>query len=562
MQNRQRNIIFTVVAILLVGLVLYFLFAGNESNSSSSNNSKPSIISNDWEEYYEPSSKAPYSLGFFYSELTQYLKVKNKVALIKNKKQWNNAILNDTNKTFLFIGKQFGLVQGEMDSLLLKVSNGSDLIIFAEEFKWENQMKLLGSYVPSYQYQKSVKVYSSKDTFEFHHVYQGDTLPRIWDLYSNFDEDHVGSLKVIYSARNYPLAVSKKHGKGQIVMSHSPYLLQNFHLIDKDGFRFAKDLIGRIDPKKSVQILDIARSNEFGYDYFEDGNGEKDESYWQFLLQQKTLLMALLLALGGILLLLIFRSKRIELLVPYIPKKKNRSLSFLETISSLYLQKNNPKAILQIQKKNFYNTIQKHFYIDLIKDNNELHIESLAHKTKIPVADVKLLIALLEETNYLKIDDEYVIDVAKKQRNFYVQSKIIKQELDAQIWTKEIKIYRNVWLAGLLVLLGLFFVVFGFGMLVNSRGIGVAFWPLGIFTFYLGLIYLNKEIYHFTKESVTYNGLFVRPKTILWSQLQNLEFDKNFIQIKSVNRVEILVQTQLLNSTQLFLIQKMLEKYK
>jgi len=150
--------------------------------------------------------------------------------------------------------------------------------------------------------------------------------------------------------------------------------------------------------------------------------GKKDDSYLKFILENPYLRTALILLILGVILYVIFRSKRKRPTVPVIQEQKAMTLAFAETITSIYFAKRSPYGLLQVQRKNFYATIQRHYFLDLNRREGDRELRMLAEKSNRSLEEIQNMVGLLETKEVTKVDDQTITEVAQKQRAFYKEA--------------------------------------------------------------------------------------------------------------------------------------------
>lgn len=224
------------------------------------------------------------------------------------------------------------------------------------------------------------------------------------------------------------------------------------------------------------------------------------------------------------------------------------SLAFAETITSIYLAKQHPLGILQVQRKNFYDAVNKHFFIDISRreEDREREIRSLVEKSALPESEIRDLLFLFEPTAKSVINDQYIVEVAKKQRAFYLQTGMISFKMLERIENQSFAIQRNLWISYLLVLSGIFVVLLGFYYLVSAIGIGIVLWPLGALILALGIRRLTIPLVRFELETVTYHPVFGRKKEFLIKELLHVSRISNGIQLQfTENRIITITNLEL-----------------
>jgi hypothetical protein len=190
-------------------------------------------------------------------------------------------------------------------------------------------------------------------------------------------------------------------------------------LLKKDGALHAKFILQAFPKDQNAYWLDFAQltrsKEEPNYDDFSDDKKDRDESYLQFLFSNANLRIGMLLAFLGCILFLIFRSKRQRPVIPLKQKARNTSVEFSRTVASIFLSRQNPHGLLQLQKKNFYDLIVRYFFIDLNDTNSVRAIESLSQKANVPVDEIQKLLQLLETKVKINVDEAYLFDVNRRK---------------------------------------------------------------------------------------------------------------------------------------------------
>jgi hypothetical protein len=251
----------------------------------------------------------------------------------------------------------------------------------------------------------------------------------------------------------------------------------------------------------------------------EGKDSKKDDSLLQLFFKNPSLLWAMLTAIFGFILFIIFRAKRMRPLVPLIPPKRNMTTAFADTITSIYYQNHSPYGILKVQRKNFYHAIHKHFYIDLTRRNEDREIRILAEKSNVSIESLKELLALIETTESYNVDERYIANVATQQREFYLKTGIISNFILNRIEKKDRIFNRIIWLPMLLILFGIMMILVGFYYLTQSIGMGVILWPIGISWITIAVLQLKKPLVEITNEQLILYPIFGKKKTYNWEDL-------------------------------------------
>ncbi|MFK7784549.1 MAG: DUF4350 domain-containing protein [Crocinitomicaceae bacterium] len=505
-RNTQIGV-FVGTVIFMVLLVWIFSSGGGETTKSGKK-SRPTFVSSDWQQEYQLDDKNPLGL-YLFARLTQaHLDKNHDLKMINTSRELDSLHRADsTQKTYMFVGKYFGMDIDELDSVLQDVRRGSRLFISFENLYDEHYFQLFDSVDFSFDYDEQINVYADGKPHNMINLYQKDTVARKWRAFSNYG--FRGRSKELSSFMEMPNFLKVEYGNGYLYVHSTPNLFFNYQIKRKPGYRYSAFVLNNLPKDQDVHFLEYARlpDDDGDYDIEDTGDSEmekQDDSLLQFIFNEPNLLIALLLCILGLILFVIFRSKRTRPVVPFIPKKKNMTMAFAETITSIYLSKRNPYGLLQVQRKNFYDTIHRYFFVDLKNRNGDREIRILSEKSNTPIEEIKALINKYETKKAASVSEEFVANLAKQRHAFYRRVGIISDKLVERMQTREMVFKRAMWLPALMILVGVFIVLVGIYFLTASVGIGIVLWPLGMILTTLGILRLSKPYLTVTKQHLTY----------------------------------------------------------
>jgi hypothetical protein len=182
-----------------------------------------------------------------------------------------------------------------------------------------------------------------------------------------------------------------------------------------------------------------------------------------------------------------------------------------------------------VQRKNFYNTILKHFFVDLSRRDGDKEIRVLSEKSNVPFDELQEFIALLENKRANEVTQKYITEVAVKQRDFYLKTGVISNNLQLKIGRYEKRYTRALWIAGFFILIGIFAVLFSFKVLAEAKGLGILLWPLGIVFIAVGIAYLKKPIVVISSGQISFYGLFGKAKTFQVDEVLSVKISGGLI---------------------------------
>ena len=562
--NKQTKIGLVVFILIFVTVIVWLL---GDSALPSKNLRNP-YVSENWDVQFKSNDKDPYGLFLFDQLLRAHVDTNKTIQPITDWIQLDSILSKKKNVTMLFVGNRFGLQNREIDTILNRVKEGSDLFISYNDLTDNLIKRFFNSYQVSYDFADSVTIFIQRNKFPMYYLYQNDTLAHEWKAFSAIQpiDSNYQSLSSFMEMSDF---IRIKLGKGSILLHTNPEIFFNYQLKRTEGYRYTSFVLNNLSKEKDVYLLELGRlldediMDDSAMDNAEGDAERADSSYLKFILKSPAFMVALGLTFLGLILFMLFRAKRMQPIVPYLPKKKNMSLAFAETITSIYLAKQHPLGILQVQRKNFYDAVNKHFFIDISRreEDREREIRSLVEKSALPESEIRDLLFLFEPTAKSIINDHYIVEVAKKQRAFYLQTGMISIKMLERIENQTFLIQRNLWISYLLLLSGIFVILLGFYYLVSAIGIGILLWPLGVLITAIGIRRLVRPLLTIDFESVNYYTIFGKKKVLLIKDLLHISRINNGIQMQFTNNRKITIINLELNGFDKTQLDKFIAKH-
>jgi hypothetical protein len=525
--NRQTQIGILFGTVLVMVCMVWLFSSGGEQSILNAKKKRAPFISSDWVQKYQINDKNPLGL-YLFTKLTQaHLDRKHHVKVINDGFDLDSLQLNDsTQKSYVFVGKNFGMDEVDLDSILSDVKRGSSLFISFDDLYEEHYEQIFDSVEFLYDFEEKVNVRARRQSFNMVNIFQNDTVATKWWGFTNYGFQ--GASQVLSSIMEVPNFLKVEHGNGFLYLHTNPIMFHNYQLKRKEGFEHTAFVLENIPRNQDVHYLELARLPDEDGDFPIEDEGEsplekQDDSLLQLIFREPSLLAALLLSILGLILFVIFRSKRTRPVVPFIPKKKNMTMAFAETITSIYLSKRNPYGLLQVQRKNFYDTVQRYFFVDLSHRDGDRELEMLSEKSNTPLRDIKAMVARLETTEATLVSEEYIAQLAKEKHAFYRRVGIISDKLVERFQRDELVFKRTLWLPILFIVLGVFITLAGLYLLTISVGVGILLWPNGMIMLILGIIRLSNPYFAITKEHMTYYSVLGRKRMFNRADLVSTE---------------------------------------
>lgn len=518
-----------IVGIIVFMVAMVWIFMGGASNDPKQKSRAPFVSSN-WTKQYQIDDKNPLGLYLFTALTQSHLDTASRTVVVNDWGELDSITSSvEEPKTYMFVGNDFGMNNNEMDSILDDVANGSRLFLSFDDLTENLYPKLFNTYEFRLEYAPDINVFAGNKKHHMINLFQNDTTARDWWAFGeiSFDDEYEG----LSSFMEMPNFVKVKHGKGFVYLHTTPNLFYNYQIKRNPGFAYASYVLNQFPRNQDVYLLELGRltDNYGNYDVDEqEGEGEReDTSYLQLIFRNPPLLAALLLAFLGLLLYIIFRSKRTRPVVPFIPKKKDMTMAFAETITSIYFAKRNPYGLLQVQRKNFYDTVHRYFFVDLYHREGDRELQILSEKSNTPIEEVKYLISAYETKQASAVSEQFVANLAKKKHQFYRRVGIISDSMNQRIQAQEMVFKRSLWLPALMILGGIGLIVTGTYFLMTSVGMGILMWPLGIVLVALGSIRVSRPYLVITDQKITNYSTFGRKREFKRDDLASTDVRKS-----------------------------------
>lgn len=527
--NRQTQIGLVGGVVVVMFLLVWLFSGGSGDNPNQKGKQRQPFVSSNWNVRYQINDKKPLGLYLFTALTNAHIDTNRHINVVKNEWDIDSIVELKGEKTYMFVGNNFGLNDREMDSILTDVARGSDLFISFDNLTENLYPMLFKKESFRLDYDQEISVYMNNERHNMINIYQNDTIACDWWAFGEveFYGPHIG-LSSFMEMDNF---VKVQLGDGFIYLHATPNLFYNYQVKRTDGFKYASKVLDELPKDQDVYLLEIARlSDNYGdYDTSEqDGDGGKqDNSYLTLIFKDPMLRTAMLLSILGMILFVIFRSKRKRPVVPYLKKRKDMTLAFAETITSIYFSKRNAYGLLQVQKKNFYDTMHRYFFVDLYKRNDDREIRILAEKTNSRVEEIQAFVNAFETTEAFGVNDQMVTDIAKKRYNFYRKVGIISDKLDEKIQSKEIVFKRSLLPPALMLLVGIGLIIFALYMLTNAVGAGIILVPIGIVLIFMASARLSRPCLIVNKDKMIFYGNFGRKRTFNREDLLSTELRKS-----------------------------------
>ena len=368
----------------------------------------------DWNESYSSIDKKPFG-AYILNEQLPVLFPFNEIR--ENQLPIFEAPLNYDQKNWIFINSEFSLDQFETQLLMDEVNYGSHVFISA--WKMENSFADSLGFELNQQFPFINPSANSLDSLlkkPLNFVNPELEAPNGWDFpialnevyFSEFDT----SRTVILGSDNRDNInfIKIEHGEGAFFLHTSPFVFTNYFLKNPDKYDYA------------FKALSYLPENDTYWDEYYKAGKLAFSSPFRFIVSKPNLKRAWFLALLGLVLYLLFKSKRMQRAIPEIKPLSNTSIEFARTIGSLHLNKGSHKDLFEKKYSFFLDYLRTNLNIDT-NELTEETIKKVSQRSGIPEEQTKELFHRIELFSTKEaVTDKELQSITEQIDNFYKNS--------------------------------------------------------------------------------------------------------------------------------------------
>jgi len=423
MSKKNKNIAI-IGGLVFIAIILVYFFGLKQE--------KTKVITS-WYKTYNPEDEGPYGT-YMMKELLDTVGFFGEFIEIDNKLTEGLKDDPEQNDIYFFIGEENYMSEESCDKLLDFVYDGNTAFISAKDMPFQlldeffiNPYNAYDEVNDTLQNLMFIHANLQSKTYPFKYIYKNETSRHEWIYFgeNNFetwgdesDENHILG-QSINGDNNF---ISFKYGDGEIFFHSTPYVFTNISMFNKNGFNYAETLLKHIPPGRMQWDKYNLRNHSSNSDSNNQGSDEK-RSPLEFIFKHLALTWAFVILLISALLYMLFKSKRMQIIVKPAELKENTSLKYVQTVSSLYLQEKKHGKLIALKEKTFMNFIAEHYYLQSHHPNDKF-IEKVAMKSQIDKEKIK---EIFDMFNKLKgkdvVLDEVLIQLHHKIEYFYKNCK-------------------------------------------------------------------------------------------------------------------------------------------
>lgn len=325
---------------------------------------------------------------------------------------------------YFLIAKNLVLTPTEVDAFLDYVKQGNDLFISADyvDSRLLENIGCSNERTAEIMDELQGRMYNTKVRMFFGNDYYGPSYGYYYFPFLNsltgFDTSFVRILGV--NEKNLPNYLILFYGKGRIYLHVAPRVFSNYFLLSSENYQYIENVISylRSDPK-DIYWDEYYKNTSPSRRTFGSQRDNGDFSSLSVIKQHPPLLWAFWLAVAGLLLYVLFNSKRKQKVIEEIRPNSNTSVTFAETVGRLYFQRKNNNHIAEKMITYFYENVRNKYFISTANINDEF-IHSLSGKSGVPKERVQHLFNLIAAVQLGQdVDDETLLMLNAEIENFY-----------------------------------------------------------------------------------------------------------------------------------------------
>lgn len=322
--------------------------------------------------------------------------------------QLNN--IKEINTAYIILTPSFAPSKFDLKEMMNYVHQGNYMVISAEDFgkQFLDSLKLATSVRFSMRNNDSAAInfvnplLRSKKAFTF----LSFTMDQ---FFSKIDTTKTTVLGV--NDKDQPNFIKIAYGKGALLVHTSPVCFSNYFMLFKHNATYTARALSYVP----------ANVSKIYWDEYYKINKQESSTPLRFLLQNEYLRWALRLAMAGLIIYVLFQTKRKQRVIPVITPLKNSSLDFIKTVSDVYFNQKDNKSIAQKKIGYFLDFVRQHFYLPT-NEMSDIFIEQLARKSGVSLNEITNMVKLLSQVETATyVNDDLLLMIDKQIDNFYKQ---------------------------------------------------------------------------------------------------------------------------------------------
>jgi hypothetical protein len=363
-----------------------------------------------WQPTLINSDKSPYGSYILFNE-TNSLFPEQKVRV--SRQPVYNQLGDKTEKlyTYVLIAPAVSLTHEEMQEIKSFVKSGNHVFIASEN--------LPDSFCDSFGIESGTQfeLLSNKDTV--YHFCNPEidksnfAIPSISKGYFMVTDSTLLVTALMEDQQKRKVMLKIKMGEGSLILCSLPLMFSNWFIL-QNGMSSI--------PFKALSYLPADRPLVWD-EYMKQGRDE-DTSPIRAILANRALTWAYLLSLFGILLILVFETRRRRSIVPVVEPLKNTSVEFVKIVGLLHYEQRNYSDIAHKRITYFLERIRLHYHLATQKTDKDF-AAALSEKSGYGPAETENMVAIVNRIRFTRyVTPEELIELNKSIESFVSKTKL------------------------------------------------------------------------------------------------------------------------------------------
>ncbi len=373
MSKSERKYIIGLVSITLIAITIRLL--------------RPAPI--DWSEGYSASEIKPFGGYILFNELPTLFP---EDAISTNLNPVFELIMDTTRSNYIFINQSLTFDEFETQILLDKVNAGSNVFMATWNFQGALADSLNIAFMNGFPgINPSINSLDSliQRRVDFSNPSLND--PTGWYFPAGLIETYISKFDTTKSVVLGNVGAKRvnfikyKLGDGAIYIHTNPFLFTNYFLRDVNRYDYSFKALSYLPERPTVWD-----------EYYKIGR-QQFNSPMAYFASQPTLRIAWFVTLFGLIIYLIFGSKRKQRIIPQINPVKNSSIEFAATIANLYLNNGTHSELLDKKILFFKEYLRTNIGVNTNFEQSDA--EQVAHRSGLDQSEIQTLFSKIRSIN-------------------------------------------------------------------------------------------------------------------------------------------------------------------
>ena len=254
------------------------------------------------------------------------------------------------------------------------ISHSAPYTVFNGLYTYYEHMGYEDSFINSVD----VRFKDEESTYPFTHHYSNRAAPHEWHYFTHYDlySDSAGQPEPIsYFSDTCVNFFKVQFGEGTFYFHTQPILFTNFMLKEPSGFEHLQKVFS------GLNAGEVYWDHSYKYRQIEDEEGFKQTATpLKLFFSHRSLTWGWFAFLTASALFLLFRSKRLQRIIPIMEVNRNESKDFVQNVGNLYFANGNHKHIALEMYDTFLADARNHYQIDTNQSTEHI-FKQLAKKS-------------------------------------------------------------------------------------------------------------------------------------------------------------------------------------